>query len=57
MQWRGKNIGVYIGSLGEDWNDVQYHDRHGLHTYKLTGTGDFVLSNRISYEYDLRGPR
>ncbi|CAH0052157.1 unnamed protein product [Clonostachys solani] len=56
MQWRGKDIGVYIGSLGEDWNDVQYHDRHDLHTYKLTGTGDFVLSNRISYEYDLRGP-
>ncbi|VUC20324.1 unnamed protein product [Clonostachys rosea] len=56
MHWRGKDIGVYVGSLGEDWNDVQYHDRHDLHTYKLTGSGDFVLSNRISYEYDLRGP-
>lgn len=24
--------------------------------YKITGYGDFVLSNRISYEYDLKGP-
>ncbi|RYO89871.1 hypothetical protein DL766_010402 [Monosporascus sp. MC13-8B] len=55
-QWRGKDVGVYIGSLGEDWNDVQYHDRYDQHMYKVTGTGDFALSNRISYEYDLKGP-
>ncbi|KAH8166023.1 hypothetical protein CIB48_g2204 [Xylaria polymorpha] len=54
--WRGKDVGVYIGTFGEDWNDLQYHDRQDLHLYKLTGTGDFVLSNRISYEYDLKGP-
>ncbi|GAP88125.1 putative polyketide synthase [Rosellinia necatrix] len=54
--WRGKDVGVYIGTFGEDWNDLQYHDRQDLHLYKLTGAGDFVLSNRISYEYDLKGP-
>ncbi|KAI0474816.1 phenolpthiocerol synthesis polyketide synthase ppsA [Xylaria cf. heliscus] len=54
--WRGKDIGVYIGTFGEDWNDLQYHDRQDLHLYKLTGAGDYVLSNRISYEYDLKGP-
>ena len=26
-------------------------------TYRPTGTGDFALSNRVSYEMDLRGPR
>ncbi|KAH9989423.1 acyl transferase domain-containing protein [Xylariaceae sp. FL0662B] len=55
-RWRGENVGVYIGSFGEDWNDIQYHDRQDLHLYKLTGTGDFVLANRISYEYNLKGP-
>jgi acyl transferase domain-containing protein len=55
--WRGKDVGVYIGSFGEDWNDIQHHDRHDLNLYKLGGTSDFVLANRISYEYDLKGPR
>lgn len=55
--WRGKDVGVYIGTFGEDWNDLQYHDRQDLHLYKLTGAGDFILANRISYEYNLKGPR
>lgn len=25
--------------------------------YRITGYGDFLLANRISYEYDFRGPR
>ncbi|KAI1814008.1 hypothetical protein GGS20DRAFT_550526 [Poronia punctata] len=54
--WRGKDVGVYVGTFGEDWNDLQYYDRQDLHLYKLAGTGDFVLANRISYEYDLKGP-
>ncbi|OTA94899.1 hypothetical protein M434DRAFT_70407 [Hypoxylon sp. CO27-5] len=55
-RWRGKDVGVYIGSFGEEWNDLQYHDRQDLHLYKLSGAGDFVLANRVSYEYDLKGP-
>ncbi|KAI8626510.1 hypothetical protein F5Y19DRAFT_466325 [Xylariaceae sp. FL1651] len=54
--WRGKDVGLYIGTFGEDWNDIQYHDRQDLHLYKLVGAGDFILANRISYEYDLKGP-
>ncbi|KAI1297499.1 hypothetical protein F5Y03DRAFT_398536 [Xylaria venustula] len=54
--WRGKPIGVFVGTFGEDWNDVQYHDRHDLSLYKLPGAGDYILANRISYEYDLKGP-
>ncbi|KAI1074258.1 hypothetical protein F5B20DRAFT_596550 [Whalleya microplaca] len=54
--WRGEDVGVYIGSFGEEWNDIQYYDRQDLHLYKLSGAGDFVLANRISYEYDLKGP-
>ncbi|KAI1416673.1 hypothetical protein F5Y13DRAFT_205511 [Hypoxylon sp. FL1857] len=55
-RWRGKDVGVYIGSFGEEWNDTQYHDKQDLHFYKLAGAGDFVLANRVSYEYNLKGP-
>ncbi|KAI1211603.1 uncharacterized protein F4807DRAFT_473071 [Annulohypoxylon truncatum] len=54
--WRGKDVGVYVGSFGEDWNDLQYHDRQDLHLYKLSGVADLVLANRISYENNLKGP-
>lgn len=48
---------MYIGSFGEDWNDIQHYDRQDMHLYKLVGMSDFVLANRISYEYNLKGPR
>jgi hypothetical protein len=55
--WRGQNIGVYMGSWGEDWLAMLEKDpqQHGI--YRLTGMGDFVLPNRVSYEMDLQGPR
>lgn len=54
--WRGKNIGCYMGSFGEDWVELfaKEAQQHGL--YRVTGYGDFVLSNRVSYEMDLKGP-
>jgi acyl transferase domain-containing protein len=55
--WRGKNIGCFIGSFGEDWLDIHAKDTQDLGMYRITGSGDFVLANRISYEYDLKGPR
>ncbi|KAF7586076.1 hypothetical protein BBP40_009607 [Aspergillus hancockii] len=54
--WKGTNIGCFVGVFGEDWldllsKDTQQHDR-----YRVMSAGDFALSNRVSYEYDLRGP-
>ncbi|CAG8955553.1 hypothetical protein HYFRA_00009507 [Hymenoscyphus fraxineus] len=54
--WKGKNIGCYIGSFGEDWAEMNVRENQGWGNYRLSGTGDFVLSNRISYEMDIRGP-
>ncbi|KAI9774066.1 MAG: Type I Iterative PKS [Geoglossum simile] len=54
--WRGKNIGCFIGSFGEDWLDLHAKDTQDFGMYRITGSGDFVLANRISYEYDLKGP-
>ncbi|EAW16387.1 putative polyketide synthase [Aspergillus fischeri NRRL 181] len=55
-QWRGKNIGCYVGVFGEDWLDLLSKDTQANDRYRVIGAGDFALSNRISYEFDLRGP-
>lgn len=55
--WRGKPIGTYVGMFTEDWQELHHKDSDYFHPYLMMGTLDFALSNRISYEYDLRGPR
>lgn len=56
VNYRGKPIGTYVGSFGEDWLNLMGKDTQVPGLYKVSGAGDFLLSNRISYEYDLRGP-
>jgi hypothetical protein len=55
--WRGKNVGVFVGTFGNDWYDLQQKEtqRHG--TYYISTSHDFNTSNRLSHEMDLRGPR
>lgn len=55
--FRGKDIGVYAGVYAEDWHDLHSIDLQETGMYRTTGHGDFVLGNRVSYEYDLHGPR
>lgn len=57
MNWRGKDIGCYIGVFGEDWLDLHAKDTQDSGMYRITGYGDFLLGNRVSYEYDFKGPR
>ncbi|CAI6335565.1 unnamed protein product [Periconia digitata] len=52
----GQNIGCYIGSFGKDWQDRFAHGTEPSGAHNVLGYGEFVLSNRISYEFDLRGP-
>jgi len=55
--WRGSNLGCYIACFGEDWQDLNAKETHHTGGYRATGYADFALSNRVSYEFDLRGPR
>lgn len=55
--WREKPIGTYVGMFTEDWQELHHKDSNFYHPYLMMGTLDFALANRISYEYDLRGPR
>ncbi|KAH8690939.1 kinase subdomain-containing protein [Talaromyces proteolyticus] len=54
--WRGKNIGCYIGVYGEDWLDLASKDPQHTDRYHALGTGQFALANRVSFEYDFQGP-
>lgn len=55
--WHGQNIGCWVGTFGEDWVDMNFQDYQSSHMYRLTGYGDYNLSNRVSYEFDFKGPR
>ncbi|KAH7083527.1 putative polyketide synthase [Paraphoma chrysanthemicola] len=54
--WRGKTIGCYVGSFGEDWIELFAKETHQYGIHRVVGVGDFALSNRLSYEMDLQGP-
>lgn len=54
---RGTNTGVYVGVFGEDWHNMLHRDNEISSGIRSVAAGDFVLSNRVSFEYDLRGPR
>lgn len=55
--WRGRSIGCYMGSFGEDWAEAFAKDNQQYGIHRVSGYGDFVLANRVSYEMDLAGPR
>ncbi|KAJ5662752.1 hypothetical protein N7462_011678 [Penicillium macrosclerotiorum] len=54
--WRGQSIGCYVGVFGEDWLEMSSKDTQHMDRFHVVSAGDFALSNRVSYEYDLQGP-
>ncbi len=54
--FRGRNIGTFVGNFTEDWQDLQNVDLLNFAPYQMIGKSDFALSNRLAYEYDLLGP-
>lgn len=55
--WKGSNIGVYVGTFSQDWYDAYNKDSSKYGIYQATATHDFMVSERLSHEMDLRGPR
>uniref|UniRef100_A0A8H7KAW2 Carrier domain-containing protein n=1 Tax=Bionectria ochroleuca TaxID=29856 RepID=A0A8H7KAW2_BIOOC len=56
VNFKGRPIGCYVGNFGEEFLDLQNKDPLQADTNKPEGIGEFMLSNRVSYEMDLRGP-
>ncbi|KIM92741.1 hypothetical protein OIDMADRAFT_62276 [Oidiodendron maius Zn] len=56
IDFKGGRIGCYMGCFGEDWLEMGNKDpqQHGAN--RVDGYSDYTLSNRVSYEMDLRGP-
>ena len=57
VDYRGKPIGCYIGTFGEDWLQMSAKEAQHSGGYIMTGHGDLMIANRVSFEYDLQGPR
>ncbi|KAL8881851.1 MAG: hypothetical protein Q9198_001030, partial [Flavoplaca austrocitrina] len=55
-RWQGSDIGVYVGCFGQDWYDVLNREGLKSNAYQILGSHDFMVSERISHELDLRGP-
>lgn len=55
--YRGKPIGCYVGTFGDEWLHMQDKDDQQTGNHLVTGSGDWMLANRVSYEYNFCGPR
>lgn len=52
----GTNVGVYVGASGLDHGNLHVADPGSIDSHFMTGNTLSILSNRISYIFDLRGP-
>ncbi|KAI1100340.1 putative polyketide synthase [Jackrogersella minutella] len=52
----GSDTSVFVGTFTKDYSDMLAHDLDNLPLYNATGTGLAILSNRISWYFNMRGP-
>lgn len=52
----GSNTGCFVGNFNYDHQLMQYRDAEYPQPYSVTGGGITVLSNRVNYISDLKGP-
>ncbi|KAL1636209.1 Type I Iterative PKS [Diplodia intermedia] len=52
----GKNTGVFVGGATSDYRLGNLRDADQIPMFDITGNHEAILSNRISYYFDLRGP-
>ncbi|MEV6398582.1 beta-ketoacyl synthase N-terminal-like domain-containing protein [Streptomyces sp. NPDC051907] len=52
----GGSVGVYAGSMSDDWMRLSVASPDGVTPRTGTGSGRSMLANRVSYQLDLRGP-
>ncbi|KAL8369828.1 hypothetical protein RB595_000258 [Gaeumannomyces hyphopodioides] len=54
--YRGADVGMYVGQMCDDWAGMQRMDRLDHSAARAEVVGDYIVANRASYEFDLRGP-
>lgn len=53
---RGTRVGVYVATFTHDYENLMYQDPLCIPKYSMTGLGQAIVSNRISFAFDLKGP-
>ncbi|KAI0490980.1 hypothetical protein F4859DRAFT_520593 [Xylaria cf. heliscus] len=53
---RGSHMGVFVGLMGEDYSSIGGRDIQNTPRYFASGAARSLLSNRLSYFFDLHGP-
>ncbi|KAH7370426.1 hypothetical protein BKA65DRAFT_387250 [Rhexocercosporidium sp. MPI-PUGE-AT-0058] len=56
QQLRGSSTAVFVGCMSYDYQYTAIRGIDSLPQYNATGTAASILSNRVSYFYDWRGP-
>ncbi|KAJ5556997.1 Type I Polyketide synthases (Type I PKS) [Penicillium frequentans] len=52
----GSKTAVFANTYNRDWFSIVLRDPEAIPKYQALGTGDALISNRVSYFFDLRGP-
>jgi acyl transferase domain-containing protein len=52
---RGSDTSVFVAVFGRDYERMGFQDVQKTNIYQLTGTGDAIVSNRLSYFLDIHG--
>lgn len=57
VNFKGQPIGCYLGNMGEDWGEMMNRDPLSHGPNRIDRYNDWMLGNRLSYEFGLMGPR
>ncbi|KAI0401422.1 hypothetical protein F4802DRAFT_601014 [Xylaria palmicola] len=55
-QLSGSKTGTFVGNFNYDHQLMHYRDPENALPYSVTGSGITILSNRINYVFNLKGP-
>ncbi|KAF2107008.1 phenolpthiocerol synthesis polyketide synthase ppsA [Lophiotrema nucula] len=55
-QTNGTQTGVFVGCMGREYDWTLARDPDAQHQYQAIGSGSAMLSNRLSWFYDWKGP-
>ena len=52
----GRDVGVFVGASMSDYQKILDRDTETSPMYQATGTSSNIISNRVSYAFNLKGP-
>jgi 8-amino-7-oxononanoate synthase len=52
----GSNTGVFVGVMANEWAHLHLRDYREISAQAGSGNGYFMTANRLSYQFDLKGP-